>query len=235
MLDFILIGRGKTGSHVIELANDAPQSYNLLQILGSKDKLKPELFERAKGIIIFTPGDAFLNHKEALIDSGLPLIIGATGIKWEPSLINDLKEKKVKWIHGHNFSLGMNIVRHVLDYMNKLETLLPEASTRIHEIHHTKKLDAPSGTALKWQDWFNKNPEDIEITHDRIGDVIGIHELHLSTKLEKISLRHESLDRKLFAKGALWALENIEHLEKFEPGIIPFEDFVDKVIKTNIK
>lgn len=225
-MDFYLLGKGKTGSHVIELANE--RALNLIKALGSKDEIEVDLINQSQGLIIFTPEQGILENFQTLLKINVPVIIGATGVKWTTQQLESIKSNNLKWIHGHNFSLGMNIIRHQLESLSKTSFLMKDKTINIHEIHHTKKLDAPSGTAIKWKDWVNL--KDISITHERTGDVIGIHEIEVSNSQERITIKHESLDRKLFANGALWALENSNLLSEFEPGIINFEDFVDRAL-----
>ncbi len=226
MTSFTLLGKGKTGSHVIELAK--AKRINLIKALGSKDEINPTEINKGNGLIIFTPAQAVFDHFQTLLKIECPLIIGATGFEWSQEQMTQIKTNHRKWIHGHNFSLGMNIIRHLFTSIQTSMNLIQDHELSIHEIHHTKKLDAPSGTALRWQHWLGI--ENMEITHDRTGDVIGIHEFTIKNKQEKIQIRHESLDRKLFAQGALWALENQDLLDHFDSGIIPFEDMVDHAI-----
>jgi 4-hydroxy-tetrahydrodipicolinate reductase len=97
--------------------------------------------------------------------------------------------------------------------------------TSIHEIHHTKKQDAPSGTALSMESWMD---EKCTITSERTGDVIGFHELKFDTGSEKITLTHEALDRKLFADGAIWAAEYL--LKNKIPGLNNFQEIIERTL-----
>ncbi len=97
----------------------------------------------------------------------------------------------------------------MINTLTKAKNLFSNYSFHIHEVHHTKKLDAPSGTALTWRDWVGEN---FDISSERTGDVIGDHTLTLKTDNELITLRHEALDRKIFAEGALWACEKVASL-----------------------
>ena len=105
------------------------------------------------------------------------MIIGSTGFTWQQKHLQQLEREQKKWIHGHNFSLAMNLVRKLLGLIGNAQEVLGKMSFHIHEVHHEKKLDAPSGTALKWQQWLGV-PK-LDITYARQGDTIGIHELSI--------------------------------------------------------
>ena len=96
------------------------------------------------------------------------------------------------------------MVHQLIKQLHSGLKLFNNFSINIHEVHHTKKLDAPSGTAKSWSNWIgNENVN--EISHDRTGDVVGDHKITLEIGDEKIAVHHEALDRKLFASGSVWA------------------------------
>jgi 4-hydroxy-tetrahydrodipicolinate reductase len=97
-------------------------------------------------------------------------------------------------------------------------------------VHHIHKKDAPSGTALSWKEWLNK---EAEITSAREGDVNGIHELTVSTANERITLKHDALDRALFAEGAIWAAEQLIKNQNLTNGIYTFGQLFDFITKNN--
>ena len=95
-------------------------------------------------------------------------------------------------------------------------------------MHHNQKKDAPSGTALSWREWLNK---DAFISSDRQGDVKGIHELHLKTQGESIFLRHEAHSRAIFAEGAIWTANYILDHPEIDAGVYPFSELFDRAYK----
>jgi len=214
-----LLGKGKTGSKVLELRPDVI-AFNQ-SMLPNYEKLKD-----CDVIISFLPGEPFKNYLPLLIDSNKPVICGSTGFQWPNNINQILKEKKITWIKGSNFSLGMALIKKIIKILGKSDSIFSDYSINLHEIHHTQKKDAPSGTALSWKSWLEK---DVPITHERIGDEIGTHSLYLTTPYEKISLHHQSLDRKLFAQGALWACDEV--LKNDLPcGLLDFQEVVLKRI-----
>ncbi|PIP89625.1 MAG: hypothetical protein COW01_11650 [Bdellovibrionales bacterium CG12_big_fil_rev_8_21_14_0_65_38_15] len=216
-----LIGSGKTGSKVLE-AHSSTTVFNRSNIPTTQSLAGHDV------IISFLPGDAFLELIPTLIETGIPVVTGSTGFKWPSTIDTDLKNNNVAWIHATNFSLGMNLVHQMIGILSKAKSLFLDAEFNIHEVHHTKKLDAPSGTALSWQDWVGSK---CEITSERTGDVIGIHELSLNTKNETIFLKHEAKDRGIFAAGALWAAKHITTKNKVSSGLNAFADVILKELK----
>lgn len=213
-----LLGVGKTGSKVLERHPGAT-------VFNSTNAPSVEKLKGHDAIISFLPGEAFKSYIPLLVEAGVPVVTGSTGFEWPSDINNILKNKNLRWIHATNFSLGMNLVRQMIAIVSKAQTLFDDVSFNIHEIHHTKKLDAPSGTALSWRDWLDN---DCEITSAREGDVIGIHELTMNTKNEEIFLRHNAKDRGIFAEGALWAARHLVTTDKVPTGLNQFSDVIAK-------
>jgi 4-hydroxy-tetrahydrodipicolinate reductase len=159
-----------------------------------------------------------------LVEAGKPVVTGSTGFQWPQNFEEILQEKKLSWIHATNFSLGIVIIKQLIQRLNQVDHLLSNKNYTLHEVHHTKKLDAPSGTALSIKEWL-KSP--CKITSERTGDVIGLHTLNLDTPGEIIRIEHEAKSRALFAEGALWAASYITK-NKIEPGLHSFQKVVEK-------
>ena len=211
-----LLGAGKTGSKVAELH---PETI----IFNSTNKPTLEKLEACDVIISFLAGDIFSQYIPLLIESKKPVITGSTGFTWDQKYIDQINQQKVTWVRAHNFSLGMNIVKTLIQFLSKASLLYPNANYSIHDIHHTKKLDSPSGTAITWKDWLGK---DAEITAERIGDVVGYHHLEMESDVEKIKITHEAKDRAIFASGALWAAEKVLLEKNINRGLLEFSDLV---------
>jgi 4-hydroxy-tetrahydrodipicolinate reductase len=215
-----LLGKGKTGGKVLELLLDGNIPHT---IFDSSNNPTADKLRGHDVIISFLPGEAFRDYVPLLIETKIPVICGSTAVTWPIRFDAELKEKGIKWIYATNFSLGMNIVHQMILVMSKANKIFDNYKFSLNEIHHTKKLDAPSGTALSWKSWAG---HEMDITSERIGDVAGIHELTLSTPYEKISIRHEALDRKIFAEGALYAANKIFSDKSLAPGLHLFQDIV---------
>jgi 4-hydroxy-tetrahydrodipicolinate reductase len=223
-----LLGKGKTGSKVIELAKNSNHQVSIF------DKENRPTLEKLTGhdvIISFLPGAPFLELIPLLLETKLPLVTGSTGFEWPIELDQELKNAKQTWIWGHNFSMGINLVKACLEVLGKAKKLFPEATFDINEIHHTQKRDSPSGTALSFQNWLS---HDCKITSERTGDVVGIHQLNIKTDFEQIHLEHKALDRSIFANGAIYAatmmIEKKNTNCKIANGLLNFSTFMEQII-----
>lgn len=219
-----VIGTGKSGSRVQELLE--PE-----EIGGLYNRANPPdttLLAASDVSIIFVPGDAVDEIFETVLSSGKPAVWASTGYQWPDDLDQRVKNAGTQWVIASNFSLGMNLVRHCIRYLSRASDLLNDPVFRIHEVHHTAKKDAPSGTALSWKKWLGR---ECDITYERIGDVKGIHQLTVSSENESIRLIHEALSRDVFAEGAIWAARQITANNQLTPGLYMFESLVDKAFK----
>lgn len=218
-----VIGTGKTGGEVLKILDED-------QIVGPFDSSNPptvETLEPADAAIIFVPGSAVESVKEVVLSAGIAAAWGSTGYDWPHEKWDDeLKEHRLKWMRASNFSLGMNIVRRCLQMIGKGAAILDDPVCSIHEVHHTDKQDAPSGTAVSWREWLGM---DVQISSERKGDVKGIHQLEMKTAFEAVRLEHEALDRTVFAGGAVWAVQQLVH-SSLEPGFYTMETLFDQTI-----
>ena len=202
---FLVVGSGKTGSEVVKLI---PQD-QLLAVCNTKKPSTVELMKKAACIIVFVPADAFAEIQPILIESGVPVVIGTTGLSLPHTL-----PLKAPWIIGSNFSIGMNL-------MFKFAREIPKNIVNhvsIYEEHHIHKKDSPSGTALYLKSLFPTFNVDVEAKRE--ADVKGLHSLALQLDGEILKIEHTALDRSVFAKGALFAASKIKEckigLHRFE-------------------
>ena len=225
-MKFAVIGTGKTGEKVVEVLDEK-------QIVGpfdSSNKPTPEKLKDADSAILFVPAPAADELIEPLLKAGIPAAWGTTGYEWPTDLDQRLKQKNLRWLKASNFSLGMNIVRRCLGVIGQSSSVLNNPSFSIHEIHHTDKQDAPSGTAISWEQWLGK---DAQITSERKGDIKGIHQLEVKTDTESIFLKHQAHDRKIFAEGAVWAAEQLLN-DDIEPGFHDLSTIFDNVMQKQL-
>jgi len=218
-----VIGAGKTGGKVVELLGD-----ELSEVFDGDNKVTVEKLKESDAAIIFVPGDAVSDIIDTVIESGIPAAWGSTGHKWPEDLEDQVKAKNAKWVLASNFSLGMNVIRKSIEAISAGSAILKDPEFHIHEVHHIHKKDAPSGTALSWKEWLDR---EAEVTSAREGDVKGIHELTLKTGTEEITLRHKALDRALFAEGAIWAAKQLVNNSKMEAGIRTFGQLFDQIME----
>jgi len=221
-ISYSVIGTGKTGSAVVDFLGDSAVPFN------SNKPATVSALKKSDIAIIFVPGSAAAEVSKIVLEAGIPAIWGTTGYQWPEDLSDQVKQAKARWVLGSNFSLGMNLVRRALNILGKGSDLLTEPTFHIHEVHHKDKKDAPSGTALSWQEWLGK---EAHISSDRQGDVKGIHNLHIKTAMESIRLDHEAHSRSLFAEGAVWAANYLLAHPHISSGVYPFSDLFDKAFK----
>ena len=213
-----LLGTGKTGSKVQELHEDVVP-------FDSSNPPNPQALSGVDVVISFLPGTAFLEYLDMLIEAGKPVATGSTGFEWPDDIDQRLKEQQLSWIKAHNFSLGMNVVRQMIQTMSHLSNLFDDGQFKIHEIHHVHKKDAPSGTALSWKEWLDR---DANITSAREGDEVGFHRLTFDCADERIVLSHQAKDRSIFARGAIWAAELLHSENELPFGLLDFNELVRK-------
>lgn len=218
-----VIGTGKTGSKVVEMLGD-----NLATAFDENNLPTVGALKASDAVIIFVPGHAVSNILEVVLESGVPAAWGSTGFEWPEDLDHQVKGKGTKWVLATNFSLGMNIIRKSIEAISIGSAILKDPKFKIHEVHHIHKVDAPSGTALSWKEWLNK---EVDVTSAREGDVNGIHELTLRTATEEITLKHDALDRSIFAEGAIWAAEQLVNNQQLSEGVHTFGELFDQVTK----
>jgi 4-hydroxy-tetrahydrodipicolinate reductase len=222
-MKFAVIGTGKTGGKVVEILKED-------QIVGpfdSSNKPTVKKLKEADAAILFVPAAAADELIDPLMEAGIPAAWGTTGYGWPEGLDQQLKEKNLKWLQASNFSLGMNIVRRCLNIIGQSSSVLDNPQFHIHEIHHKHKQDAPSGTAISWEEWLAK---EAKITSERKGDIKGIHQLEVRTDTESIYLKHQAHDRKIFAQGAIWAAEQLVK-GNVNPGFHDLSTIFDNVMQ----
>ncbi len=220
-----VIGTGKTGGAIVEYLGDKAVPFN------RENPPTVDALAKTDVAIIFVPGDAADDIIDTVLEAKIPAVWGTTGYKWPKDLPDRVKSAGAKWVIGSNFSLGMNLVRKSLEMFGKGSSLLDSPEYHIHETHHVHKKDAPSGTAISWQDWLDR---EAAISSSREGDVKGVHQLHIKTKNESIYLKHEAHDRKLFAEGAVWTAEYLLDNGYIAPGVYQFSAIFDEAFKKQL-
>lgn len=229
-LKFGLLGKGKTGQFVKELNPD-------VTVFDRTNKLDESSINQVDILISFVTGEVFQEYIPLLIKHKKNVVSGSTGAKYPENLDKTLKENQLKWIWANNFSLGINVIELMLNRFSIIQDFYPEGTFSIHDIHHTKKLDAPSGTALSMEKWLKEGAGEliqktnIKITSDRTGDVVGVHHCTFESDQEKLTLTHEAKNRGIFAKGALWSANIIATKDDLDYGFHHFSQVIQKYVK----
>lgn len=206
----LILGRGKTGSVVADVATEHGHSIRTLtereNVNGSA--LNPPFLTQFDVVIDFTTPEAVLFNMRACLAAGAKMVVGTTG--WHEHLpeISALAERKGgALLYGTNFSRGVQMFFHLAKQMAKTFAAQPDYTLEISETHHSSKLDAPSGTAKTLQQLLATDGMPAEITSHRTGDAVGTHQLIAAGAYDRIVLEHQSLSRQAFAEGAVRGAE----------------------------
>jgi 4-hydroxy-tetrahydrodipicolinate reductase len=208
-MKLLILGRGKTGSLVADVAR---QREHIVRVLGSSDNprgvaLTPAALQEVELIIDFTTPTAALENLPVCIRAGKNVVVGTTGWYSEmPGIRKLVAENKTGFLYGSNFSIGVNIFFDII--RSAAAALKHGYNGQIFERHHAQKKDAPSGTAITIQKTIAAAAgSELEIISFREGDVVGMHELVLDSPNDDIYLCHDAKSRRSFAEGAVRAAE----------------------------
>lgn len=207
-----IIGDGKMGQAIRQLALD--KGWQVSAMLGERESAEGVGVSRQSlgepdVAVEFTQPSAAVANVLACLRASVPVVVGTTG--WYeslPEVSRVAKETSTGFLWSPNFSLGVNVMIEVARYAATLMSRLEEFDAHIIETHHTRKKDAPSGTAIA----IAKAASDaldrpIPTTSIRTGSVPGTHELVFDGAFEQLSIVHEARDRRVFAEGALRAAD----------------------------
>jgi 4-hydroxy-tetrahydrodipicolinate reductase len=228
----LVLGVGKTGKLVAEVAAERGHSVHVLDAKENKDAaaLTPPFVAGFDVIIDFTTPEAVISNMRACLANGAKMVVGTTG--WYdrlPRAKEAAERKGASLLYGSNFSIGVQMMLKLAGILTK-ELSGMNYHLSISETHHLTKLDAPSGTALTLRDVVRRtcNMGDIPIKSIRHGDAVGLHVLEAESDGggDRILLTHESHSRRPFAEGAVRAAE---WLYKAKPGVYDFREIFDKL------
>ena len=218
-MNIFLLGRGKTGSLVAEVARHRGHG---VQVVGAEENpacaaLAAEKLLAIDVVIDFTAPSCVVGHIEACVNAGKNMVVGTTGWLEDVDRIQKLVESHgTGFVYAANFSVGVNIF---LDAARAAAAALQhDYSGQIFERHYAHKKDAPSGTAIAIQSAIRESSgkkEDLEIISFREGEVVGMHEVVLESPADRIYLCHDAKSRQGFADGALRAAEWISGKKGF--------------------
>ena len=225
----LVLGVGKTGKLVAEVAAEHGHSVHVLDAKENKDAaaLTPPFVAGFDVVIDFTTPEAVISNMRAVLANGAKMVVGTTG--WYdrlPRAKETAERKGASLLYGTNFSISVQTMLKLAELVTR--ELAPAGyKFSISETHHLTKLDAPSGTSLTLRDVVRKaaNMQDVQIQSIRHGEAVGLHVLEAEIRGDRILLTHESHSRRPFAEGAVRAAE---WLYKAKPGVYDFRDVFDK-------
>jgi len=227
-----LIGHGAMGQLVETLARAAGDEIGLVQTSrdASPDQPLKHLLEGHDVAIDFSVGGAVLRNVEACAAAGVPLVEGTTG--WqenEPAVRRIIEEHNGTLVYGANFSIGVNVFYRIVSHAAGLMARLDQYEAFIEEEHHSRKRDAPSGTALKLKGLMTSHSKgDIPIASVRAGHIPGTHRVGFDSAADQITLTHMARTREGFAAGALLAARWIVGRK----GVFEFSEVIDQIVNS---
>jgi len=212
-----LFGYGKMGKEIEQIA--LQRGHEIVLKINEGEQYDISIADIA---IDFSVPNAALSNIVSCFKNNVPVISGTTG--WLDDFdkaIDVCKENNGSFIYASNFSIGVNIFFELNKQLAKMMNSQKEYSINLEEIHHTKKLDTPSGTAITLaegiinntskRDWQLKetqvNAGTIPIEAKRILDVPGTHIISYESQIDSIEIKHTAHNRKGFALGAIIAAE----------------------------
>ena len=211
-----LLGYGKMGKTIEKLA--VQKGHTIVSKL-NRNSLKEDILKADVAIEFSTPEAAVSNIKFCL-ENNVPVISGTTGwLEHYDEMIKLCENRNGSFIYASNFSVGVNLFFSINEYVSNIMKPWKEYQVSIEEIHHTQKLDAPSGTAITLAEGIINNSDkknwnlddadddEIKITAKRIDDVKGTHIINYDSTIDTISIKHEAHSREGFALGAILAAE----------------------------
>lgn len=236
-----LLGYGKMGRIIEEIAIERGHTIVLKIDAENRASLTAEQLKQADVAIEFTVPESAFENICLSIDAGVPIVVGTTGWydRFEEVKVNCWKKNGCLF-YASNFSLGVNMFfalnKALARWMNKY----PDYQVAVEEVHHTQKLDAPSGTAItiandivknigRKKEWKSHHvnekdqnvPEaELPVYHDRKEGVPGYHKVTYTSAIDQIEISHNAFNRKGFGLGAVLAAEFIQHKQ----GIFTNED-----------
>ncbi len=236
-MNIALIGYGKMGQIIERFAVERGHEVVLKISVDNLDDLTTANLKKADVAIDFSAPDAAIGNIYACFDANVPLVVGTTGWYGQLQQIkNECLSGNNSLLYGSNFSIGVNLFFHINEVLAKLMNNYPAYEVQVEEIHHTQKLDSPSGTAMtlaegiidqveRKSEWVNElegqnvagvlKKEQLLILSDRIENVPGTHTVIYSSEVDEIAIKHTAHSRAGFALGAVIAAEWLQHKQGF--------------------
>lgn len=231
-----IIGYGKMGKAIEPIL--VARGHEVVLKINSQNPLNVEMLDGIDVAIEISRPDLALSHIQMCLDAKVPVVVGTTG--WYEQFEN-IKERVYKenlsLLYATNFSIGVHLVFALNEQLAKWMKNFPQYEPSIEEIHHTAKLDAPSGTGItmaegilkhisRKKSWVNRpsqQPEELALTSIREENVPGTHSISYVSDVDTIELKHTAHNRSGFALGAVEAAEwLVDH-----PGIHSMQEFLN--------
>lgn len=234
-MNIAIIGYGKMGKEIERIALERGHSISLKITSKNTPEFNVENLKSTDVAIEFTNPNLAVANINTCIAAKVPVVVGTTG--WYDDY--ETIQKKVieadsALLAATNCSIGVNIFFKVNEMLAKMMDNQPAYKVEVEEIHHTQKLDAPSGTGItlaegilkninrksKWVNEKTTRENELSIISKRINDVPGTHTINYSSSIDDIEIKHTAHNRQGFALGAVVAAEYIHN----KKGIFTMND-----------
>jgi 4-hydroxy-tetrahydrodipicolinate reductase len=227
-----LIGYGKMGRLIEQLAKEAGDEVSAIIDEADANSSAEEVAKKLRGAdvaIDFSSADAVRRNVEACLLAGVALVEGTTGWNSQRAEIENLvRDKSGAFVFGANFSVGVNLFYRVVNFASELFSKFEDHEVFIEEQHHSRKKDAPSGTALKLKEIISRRfNNDFSISATRAGNIPGTHRVGFDGSADQVLLEHAARNREGFASGALVAARWIFGRK----GFYEFSEVMDEIVK----
>ena len=219
-----LIGYGKMGKAIEAIALQKGHEIVLKIDFDNIADLTPENLKKADVAIEFTGPESAVENIKHCIHAGVPVVSGSTGwlARWQ-EISNECLEKESALVYASNYSIGVNLFFEVNKYLASLMNDYGQYDVKMEEVHHTQKLDSPSGTAITlaeqvlehinrksvWVNKLAKSNDELEIKSIRQDPAPGTHTIKYTSEIDDIEIIHTAHNRVGFATGAVVAAEFI--------------------------
>ena len=227
LLKILVLGRGKTGALVAEIAKERRHDVRSLASQENQDgrALTPATLKEIDAVIDFTTPHAAIPNIIRCVEAGAPSVVGTTGWYQHIDKVRELtNERKAAVLYGSNFSIGMNFFFKAVQAVAPI--LKHQYRGSIVERHHVHKKDKPSGTAVTIQKLLESGSgQEVEIASVREGETVGMHLVMLDSPNDTILFTHDAKNRLGFAEGAVRAAEWIQG----KTGFYEFPEIVDQL------
>lgn len=233
-MNISIVGYGKMGHEIERVARI--RGFNVASIIDPTDKdanfkeVNGQSMDNVDVCIDFTKPDAVVSNVKKIADFGKNIVIGTTGWNERIDEVRDIvKNNDIGLIYAPNFSIGVNVFFRIIDNAAKIINNIDSYDVYGYELHHSKKLDSPSGTAKSIEKIIVKNIRRINkvnFASVRSGSIPGTHIVGFDSGADTIELVHTARNREGFALGAIMAAEWIQN----KKGFFDINDMMNEMI-----
>lgn len=231
-----LVGYGAMGHEIERLAPS--EGFEVVARYTSHERFFSAEGERFDVAIEFSRPDAAIGNIVDLLAAGYPVVVGTTGwLDRFDEVRSVVARTEGRLVYASNFSIGVNLFFQIARRAAGLINEYSAYDAAVHEVHHKRKADSPSGTALTVAEILLAelerksyllldrcdgaiNPEALHLTSSRVGDTPGTHTITFDSGADTIEITHRARNRSGFALGALaaarWIVDQPSGLYRFE-------------------